>query len=192
MADSAAPVQDLPMQTEPKRFVIFGTESTGKTSLARALAAHFQEPWSPEFVREFWELKRGKIRPQDLGTIALGQMANEDRAMARARRAAFLDTDLLTCTLWDDLLFPGDCPPWVRVEAEQRSRPVALWLLCDTDVPFVPDPQRCFPDEAGRARGRVIWREALEKRGLPFEEVRGDWRQREAAAIAAVQRRLSA
>ena len=175
-----------------KRVVIFGTESTGKTTLAQKLAAHFGEPWSPEFVREFWDLRRGKILPEDLGTIALGQMANEDFAVARAKRVAFFDTDLLTCTLWDDVLFPGRCPAWVREEAESRAKLVSLWLLCDTDVPFAPDPQRSFPDAAGRARGRELWREALESRALPFVEIRGDWVSRETTAIAAVERIRSA
>ena len=59
------------------RIAVFGTESTGKTSLAQRLAAHFGEPWSAEFVREFWDAHEGKIEARDLGTIALGQMANE-------------------------------------------------------------------------------------------------------------------
>ncbi|MEO6874237.1 MAG: AAA family ATPase [Opitutaceae bacterium] len=175
-------------EAAPKRVVVFGTESTGKTTLTQKLAKHFSEPWSEEFVREFWEIQHGKITAPDLGTIALGQMANEDRAMAAAKRVVFYDTDLLTCTLWDDVLFPGSCPPWVREEAAQRAKGVALWLLCDTDVPFEPDPQRSFPDAASRNRGRQRWREALEKRGLPFVEIRGDWVTREATAIAAVEK----
>lgn len=169
------------------RVAVFGTESTGKTTLARQLAAHFGEPWSPEFVREFWDLREGEITAEDLGTIALGQMANEDRAIAAARRVVFFDTELLTCTLWDDWLFPGKCPPWVRAEAEERARQITLWLLCDTDVPWVIDPQRSFPDEENRARGRALWREALVSRGLPFADVRGDWASREQAAIKAVE-----
>lgn len=174
-----------------QRIVVFGTESTGKTTLAQKLAAHFGEPWSPEFVREFWDLKGGTITAEDLGTIALGQMANEDHAMRQAKRAMFCDTDLLTCTLWDDWLFPGECPPWVRAEAERRARDSDLWLLCDTDIPWAPDPQRSFPDEAGRERGRRTWREALTSRALPFVEVRGDWATRERTAIAAVEKVLS-
>ena len=173
-----------------KRIVLFGTESTGKTTLAQALAAHFGEPWAPEFVREFWELRGGKITAEDLGTIALGQMANEELAAAAARRAVFFDTELVTCTLWNDVLFPGACPPWVRTEAEERARGVALWLLCDTDVPCEPDPQRSFPDAAGRARAREIWRGALVARGRAFVEIHGDWAERERRAVDAVQKLL--
>ncbi len=177
---------------EVGRIVIFGTESTGKTTLTQWLAAQFGEPWAPEFVREFWDLRGGAIGAHDLGTIALGQMANEDLAGAQARRAVFFDTDLLTCTLWNDALFPGACPAWVRAEAEKRARGHALYLLCDTDVPFAPDPQRCFPEPEARERARATWRGALESRGLAFVEIRGEWPERERAAIAAVERVLGA
>lgn len=175
---------------EITRIAIFGTESTGKTALAQQLARHFAEPWSPEFVREFWDARGGQITAEDLGTIALGQLANEEHAFSRARRAMFCDTELITCTIWNDLLFPGACPAWVREEAEARTRGFALYLLCDTDVAFVPDPQRCFPEAAARERARQIWRDALSTRGLPFVEIRGEWGRRERAAIAAVERIL--
>lgn len=173
--------------TQIKRVAIFGTESTGKTTLAQKLAAHFGESWSPEFVREFWDIREGKIIASDLGTIALGQIANEDAALAKARRVVFSDTELLTNVLWADVLFPGRCPEWVRQEAEVRAREFSLYLLCDTDVAFAPDPQRCFPDEAARTRHRDLWRQTLEMRRLPFVEIRGKWAMREATAIAAVE-----
>ena len=174
-----------------KRIAVFGTESTGKTTLAQKLAAHFGEPWAPEFVREFWDLKDGKITAEDLGTIALGQIANEDLAVARARRVMFCDTELLTCTLWNDWLFPGACPPWVRTEADTRARAFSMWLLCDTDIAWAADPQRSFPDAASRERGRKLWRDTLTSRALPFVEISGDGAARERAAIAAVERVLA-
>ena len=67
-----------------RRVVVFGTESTGKSTLAERLAVRFGEPWAEEFVREFWEIKAGKITGEDLGSIALGQIANEERAAAAA------------------------------------------------------------------------------------------------------------
>lgn len=177
--------------TEPLRVAIFGPESTGKTTLAAALAARFDEPSSPEYVREYWESHGGVIGPGDLDTIARGQIAGEEATAARARRMVFNDTDLVTCVLWDDLLFPGSCPPWVRVEAERRARCFALYLLCDTDLPWLPDPQRCFPDEIGRAMCRRRWEEALAVRCLPYVWIRGDWAQRERLAATAIEKVLS-
>jgi len=180
------------MKSTVIRVAVSGTESTGKTMLAQKLAAHFGEPWAPEFVRDFWEARQGVITAADLDAIARGQIASEEAAAARAHRVVFCDTELITCTLWDDLLFAGSCPDWVRAEAERRARSFALYLLCDTDVPFVPDPQRCFPDPASRERARQLWRTALVSRELPCVEIRGDWAERERTAIAAVERLLAA
>jgi NadR type nicotinamide-nucleotide adenylyltransferase len=175
------------VSTEVKRIAIFGTESTGKTSLAERLARHFSAPWSQEFARQFWDANAGRIAASDLDAIGRGQIANEEEAAARASRVVFCDTELITCTLWNDALFPGACPPWVRAHADKRAAGFAAYLLCDADVPFVPDPQRCFPDPASRERARALWRDALVSRGLPFVEIGGEWRERERTAIAAVE-----
>lgn len=175
----------------PVRIALFGTESTGKSALAAALAAHYGEPWAPEYVRQFWDEHDARIVADDLDAIARGQIANEEAAAARARRVVFCDTDLLTNVLWADLLFPGACPKWVREEAEQRSRHYALYLHCDTDLPWGPDPQRSFPDPADRARLRALWHETLVLRRLPHERISGRDAARETRAIAAVDRILA-
>jgi NadR type nicotinamide-nucleotide adenylyltransferase len=174
------------MSERPLRIALFGPESTGKSSLAERLAAHFGEPWAPEYVRSFWDAHDGRIVAEDLDAIARGQVAGEEATAVKARRVMFSDTELLTNVLWADLLFPGHCPAWVRTEAEVRARRFALYLLCDTDLEFEPDPQRCFPDEAGRERCRRLWLETLESRKLPFVRIHGDWAQREAMAVQAV------
>ena len=174
----------------PLRVVVFGPESTGKTWLAERLAREFDEPWAPEFVREFWERRAGRIVAGDLEEIACGQRDGEERAAARARRVVFCDTDLLTNVLWADLLFPGSCPPAVRAQAEARSRGYALYLLCQSDLPFTPDPQRCFPDEAGRAMGARLWRSTLAERGLPMADVSGQGDARLQSALAVLRQRL--
>lgn len=176
--------------SEVKRIAVFGPESTGKSSLAERLAVRFEEPWAPEFVRGFWEQQGGTIVGADLDAIARGQIAAEEAAAARARRLVFCDTELLTNVLWADLLFPGACPQWVRAEAEKRAKRYAVYLLCVTDLPFEPDPQRCFPDEAGRQMCMRLWRETLTARGLPFVEITGEGAAREAQAAAVVERIL--
>jgi NadR type nicotinamide-nucleotide adenylyltransferase len=175
----------------PLRIVLFGPESTGKSTLAERLAARFSAPWSPEYVREYWDTHDGVITATDLDAIARGQMAGEDEArrvaVAGGARVVFHDTDLLTCTVWDDLLFPGACPEWVRTEAARRVRATELFLFCDTDMPWAPDPQRCFPDEEGRAMCRRVFLEALERTGARWARVYGADAEREARAVAQIE-----
>ena len=180
--------------TFPLRIAVYGPESTGKTTLARALAGHFSAPLVAEYAREFWDA-HGSIAATDIPAIAREQWRREDAAAENchglrdnfpgAGRLLICDTDALTTMLWSDLLY-GGTPADIREGVEQRARSYALYLLLDIDVPFVPDPQRCYPDEAGRRRCLELWHGALEQRGLPYVWIRGDWAARERAAIAAV------
>ena len=185
--------------TFPLRIAVYGPESTGKTTLARRLAAQFSAPLVEEYAREFWDA-RGGITAADIPGIAREQWRREDAAAAECHlvrdklpgegKWLVCDTEALTTVLWSDLLY-GSTPEDIRQESERRARDYALYLLLDIDVPFAPDPQRCFPDEAGRRRCRDIWHGALESRGLPYVWIRGDCAARERDAIAAVKARLA-
>lgn len=169
----------------PVRIAVYGPESTGKTRLAGKLAAHFKAPLVAEYARERWEEQGGALGLEDMLPIAKEQWRREDEAAGRADGLVICDTDALTTMLWSDLLY-GTCPDELRRGAEKRCRNYELYLLLDIDVPFEPDPQRCFPEEEDRHKCMKIWRGALERRHLPYVWIRGDWAAREVAAIAAV------
>lgn len=181
------------------RIAVYGPESTGKTQLAAKLAAHFRAPLVAEYARERWDAQGGVLGLEDMVPVAREQWRREDAAAAQAkcnpldynaptsRRAGIVicDTDALTTMLWSDLLY-GTTPEEVRRGAEKRCRNYALYLLLDTDVPFTPDPQRCFPEPEDREKCRRIWHGALERRHLPYVWIRGEWVERERAAVAAI------
>lgn len=168
------------------RVVVTGSESTGKTELARALAAHFDAELVPEFVREFAMSKAGhRITFADHGPIARGQMALEDQHIEIARNrtgVVIQDTDLLSTVVYCDHYF-GACPPWIAELARER-RP-DLYLLCGIDVPWIADGIR----DRGHMREEMheLFRTAVRESGAPWTLVEGTWNSRRDIATKAVE-----
>jgi NadR type nicotinamide-nucleotide adenylyltransferase len=165
-----------------RRVCVFGPESTGKSTLARDLAARFGTVHASEFARGLLDRKDGRCDPGDIPLIARGQAASEDALARQADRILFCDTDVLTTTIWSEVLF-GNCPEELRAEAERRR--YDLYLLTDVDVPWVQDGQRYLPYARAEFMERCV--RALESRGRPYVRIRGTWTERFEAAVAAVQ-----
>lgn len=163
-----------------RKVVLTGSESSGKTTLARALATHYRAPCSEEFVREFAG-RKGAIDFSDHGPIARGQMAAEDAAMARATEVVFLDTDLVSTVVYCEHYF-GRSPDWIADEARRRAGD--LYLLLRPDVPWAADGIRDRGDR--RVEMHALFRSKLEALALPFLEIGGDADARLTRAISAV------
>ena len=165
-----------------KKVVLTGSESTGKTELARRLGAHFNAPVSVEFVRDFAAKKAAPLDLADHGPIARGQMAAEDAAIGRARDLVILDTDLVSTVVYCEHYF-GRVPQWIDTEA--RARAGQLYLLLETDVPWKADGVR----DRGERRDEMqaLFRAKLEALRLNVVAIRGDRDERLARAAQAIE-----
>jgi NadR type nicotinamide-nucleotide adenylyltransferase len=168
-----------------KRICLFGPESTGKTTLARQLAAHFATCHVPEYGRIYTDRFGTACTADDLVAIARGHTASTAAALQHARRYLFLDTDPLLTALWAEMLLGK------RVPALDAFRDHAdLYLLCDIDIPWVDDGSRYFQDMASRGRFFDICRRELDERSLPFAVISGP--DRLGSAISAIGRAFPA
>jgi NadR type nicotinamide-nucleotide adenylyltransferase len=160
------------------RVVLTGSESTGKTTLAGRLAAHYGVRHVPEFVREYAAAKQSPLEFADHGPIARGQMAMEDEAIAREKTLVIQDTDLLSTVVYCDHYF-GSCPRWI-IDAARARRP-DLYLLCEIDVPWIEDGIR----DRGHMREdmQVLFRAAVRASGAPYVVIEGHAEERFAAAV---------
>ena len=183
-ADPMARFDDLLPAARPwfvRRVCVAGPESTGKTTLARALADRYRTAWVPEYGRAFLDRKGAPCAREDIPHIARGQVASEDAAARAANRVLVCDTDLLATVFWSETFF-GDCPAWIRAEADRRR--YDLTILTDIDVPFEADWQRHLPHarEAflARCEGDLV------ARGRAYVKVSGPHERRLSQACAAI------
>src|SRR5690606_18394548 len=74
------------------RVAILGGESTGKSTLAAALAAHYKTIWVPEYLRDFVEHHQRTPHADEQYGIALTQVEHETALLSQATGLLFCDT----------------------------------------------------------------------------------------------------
>jgi HTH-type transcriptional regulator, transcriptional repressor of NAD biosynthesis genes len=175
--------------------VVTGSESTGKTVLARELAEHFDTLWVPEYGREYAEQRGGILSASDIEAIAHGQIQLADdylrRLATRIGPEAPLggepillihDTDLVSTTVYAEQYY-GECPPWIMSAA--RIRLGNLYLLCDVDLPWEADGVRDLPHAREEVHTRFLQRlEEFRARTVLVRESGSERLQQAIAAIA--------
>lgn len=134
------------------KVVLFGPESTGKTTLAQQLAAHYKTVWVPEFAREYlqekWDREKKPCEPHDLLPIAEGQMRLENELAKKASGILICDTDLLETKVYSEAYYVGHCDPILEKYALKNT--YDLYLLTYIDTPWVADDLRDKPNERNR------------------------------------------
>ena len=160
------------------RIALVGAESTGKTTLARELAAHYRSVWAAEYGRELWEAQAGVLSEADLLRIARTQVDREDALLLQAHQVLVCDTTPLVTHGYSEAMFGRSDEALTALS----QRGYTHWFLCEPDFPMVQDGTR--RDEAFR-RWQHGWYEArLAERGIAFTRLGGSTADRLAQVVS--------
>jgi NadR type nicotinamide-nucleotide adenylyltransferase len=163
------------------KVVVLGAPSTGKTTLARELAAAHQTVWMPEYGREYWEahqLER-RLTVGQLLEIAIGHREREDTLALNANRILFVDTDATTTWLFSQYYHGAAHPQLVELTADAQRR-YDLALLCDVDIPYDDTWDRSGAVQRDVFQAQIIAQLAEQKR--PYVTLSGSLPERLATA----------
>jgi len=160
------------------KIVLFGPESTGKTTLAMHLARYYNSIWVPEYAREYlqnkWNDERKTCEPKDLLPIAIGQMASENTLAQKTNTVLICDTDLLETKVYSETYYSDTCDPILEKWALENS--YDLYFLTYIDTPWEADDLRDKPEE--RAVMFKAFEDALIKYKKPYVVLKGDKQKR--------------
>lgn len=171
-----------------RKIVCVGPESTGKSTLCEQLAHHYKTVWCPEFAREYLQRLSAPYTYPDLIEIARGQMALQHRLEVGAKKFYFIDTDMYVMKVWSEFVF-ADCHRWILKQIATQH--YDLYLLCNTDLPWVADDLREYPDLALRQRLYKMYRDAMVNSGVPWIEISGNSEQRFHTAVREINKRFT-
>ncbi|MFT5482750.1 MAG: HTH-type transcriptional repressor of NAD biosynthesis genes [Halieaceae bacterium] len=180
----------LPELVKPhflKRICLFGPESTGKTTLAKELAKHYNTSYMPEYGRIYDE----QYHPDDWINDHLVTIAQVHEAMRRAlepiaNRLIIEDTDAVLTAVWSETL-TGSVDPWFASTPELAD----LYLLTDIDVPWIDDGLRLFGKPEERRAFFEKSKAALDDRGANYVTLSGSWTARRNKATSSIDSLLN-
>jgi NadR type nicotinamide-nucleotide adenylyltransferase len=170
-----------------KRVCILGAESTGKTTLAAALAERFGTVWNPEYGRPYTQIGRPLDAPWtswEFTHIARLQCWYEDFFAGLARRVLFTDTDAFTTALFHEVYLGSPATGF----AELLRRPYDLFVVCGLDAPWRHDGVREFETQRQWMHERYVRR--AQESGAPWLLAEGPPERRVEATAEAVERLL--
>lgn len=170
------------------KIVLFGPESTGKSTLAKQLAGHYKTAWVPEYMRGYlqkkWDQRKEIVTKDDLLPIAHGQITSENKATESANGLLFCDTDLLELKVYAEYYYNGFCP--FEIEQAINMNRYNMYLLTNIDIPWEDDDLRDRPND--RLTLFRIFEEELKKRKLPYCVISGSEILRLQHAIALIDK----
>jgi len=184
------------------KIAVIGPESTGKSTLCELLAQHYNSQWCPEFAREYLLTHGTDYTYDDLLYIAKGQLAMEDeyiQSTVDGRQSTvnaqfttchsplFIDTEMYVMKVWCEFVF-GKCHRWILDQIIERK--YDLYLLCNTDLPWVKDELREYPDLKTRDQLYQIYKDIMINQSTPWVVITGDYDERLQKAIKAVDQLL--
>ena len=173
------------------RVVLFGPESTGKTTLSRQLASHYHSVWVPEFAREYlqnkWNEERKTCEADDLLPIAEGQIKMENELAPKADSVLICDTDLLETKVYSEAYYSGSCDPVLEKYALENQ--YDLYFLTYIDTPWEADDLRDKPEL--REEMFLAFQNALIKYKRPYVLLKGGEKLRLETAIKHIDKLLN-
>lgn len=173
-----------------KRVCVLGAESTGTTTMAQALAEHFQTHWVPEYGREYWieKMRRGEETQwteEEFIHIAQEQAKREDLAARSAKKIVFCDTDAFATSVWFERYMGKRSP---KVEDVSRGKSYAITFLTGDEIPFEQDGFRDGEHIRHWMHKRFI--ERLNEAGREFILITGAHEDRLNFAVKEVEKML--
>lgn len=172
------------------KVVLFGPESTGKTTLSIQLARHYNSVWVPEYAREYlqnkWNNERKTCEPKDLLPIAEGQIKLENKLAKKTDTVLICDTDLLETKVYSEAYYLGYCDPLLEKFALENT--YDLYFLTYIDTPWEADDLRDKPEE--REAMFKIFENALIMNNRPYVLLKGNKKERLETAIKHIDKLL--
>ena len=156
------------MNNTIKKIAFVGPESTGKTTVSKAIALKISEPWVNEMARDYLSQNGPNYNQLDILNISKLQLQQENILMGQAKSLLFCDTNLLVSIVWSEFVFG-----YLSIELNNLFIPNSYshYFLCNIDIPWHFDQLREHPNQ--REELFLLYKSKLEQYKVSYSILSG-------------------
>jgi HTH-type transcriptional regulator, transcriptional repressor of NAD biosynthesis genes len=166
-----------------KKIVVVGTESCGKSTLIRNLAKIYNTTYAAEYGRTLCEELGGCdgiMVKEDYQRIAYGHKMEEFKAIEKANKLVFIDTEAIVTQFYSNLY---NDEHQAILDEMAKLQDYDLWLFLEPDVKWVDDGLRVHGEESAREQNNQHLKTLLNKHHIDFRVLNGNYENRLKEAI---------
>lgn len=169
----------LPIYVRPyfvKKIALIGTESCGKTTLAKKLAKLYNTNWVSEVGRDYCEKYGNHLTPTMFKLIAMQHFLLQTQKAEESNKLLFVDSDAVITQYYLNMYFGGE--KFALLEEIIKLQNYDLAIFLEPDVKWVADGTRFAGEEETRKLNNEKLKKMYSERGIPFVVISGDYSER--------------
>ncbi|MCL6572440.1 MAG: multifunctional transcriptional regulator/nicotinamide-nucleotide adenylyltransferase/ribosylnicotinamide kinase NadR [Bacillus sp. (in: Bacteria)] len=173
-----------------KKVVVVGTESCGKSTLTKNLAKIYNTTYVSEYGRIVCEELGGCdgiMVKEDYHKIAYGHKLEEYKAIEKANKLIFIDTEAIVTQFYSNLY---NNEHQTLLDEIAKLQDYDLWFYLETDVKWVNDGLRVHGNDAKRVHNNQHLKTLLNKHNIDYKILSGDYANRLNGAIGYIEELL--
>ncbi|MDM5327072.1 multifunctional transcriptional regulator/nicotinamide-nucleotide adenylyltransferase/ribosylnicotinamide kinase NadR [Neobacillus sp. CF12] len=174
-----------------KKVVVVGTESCGKSTLTRNLAKIYNTTYVEEYGRIICEEIggcEGIITKEDYHKIAYGHKLEEMKAIEKANKVVFIDTEAIVTQFYSNLY---NNEHQTVLDEIAKLQDYDLWLYLEPDVKWVDDGLRVHGEDTIRDQNNQHLKLLLDNHNIDYKILSGDYVNRLNGAIKMIEELLA-
>lgn len=158
-----------------KKVAIVGTESCGKSTLAKKLASHYNTNYIHEVGRDYCVKYSDQLTVGMFNSIAMDHFRLQEERVVESNKVLFVDSEAVVTQYYLDMYFNTESS---FIEEVIKLQDYDLILYLEPDVPWVYDGIRFAGEQSIREENNKKLKKMFEERGIKFQEISGSYEER--------------
>ncbi|MEI7718359.1 MAG: multifunctional transcriptional regulator/nicotinamide-nucleotide adenylyltransferase/ribosylnicotinamide kinase NadR [archaeon] len=159
-----------------KKIAIVGTESCGKSTLAKKLAKFYNTEFVHEVGRDFCEKYSNQLTAEMFNYIAMEHLLLQRKKAEECNKLLFVDSDAVITQYYLDMYFNGKKSELIEHIIKLQDYDLVIYL--EPDVKWVADGTRFAGEEEVRKKNNEKLKKMFGERGIEFVSINGSYEER--------------